>query len=190
MTEEAINYDDIADEALPVTDDEIKSIAILAERQIALEDWIEKAEERLKEGKKRLMKITSEELPDAMRVAGVKEFALANGAELKLDSKLRSNITKANEDAAMTWLRENGGADIIRNKVELSFGASEDARAEELTSELEEKGFDFNQKVTVPWNSLDAFIRVELAENEHDEAWEKMFGVYRQTSVKIVRPKA
>ena len=188
MTE--INYDEMAEESVPVSDDELKSIADLAERQMILENWIEAQEERLKEGKKKLAKITSEDLPDAMRAAGVKEFTLANGAELKLDTKIRANITKANEVDAYDWLRNNGGADIIRQKFELSFGASEDAAAENFSAQLEDMGLDFNQKLNVPWNSLDAFIRSELAQNEHSEEWEKMFGVYRQTSVKIVRPKA
>ena len=185
-----INYDDLAEEEVPVSDDELKSIADLAARQIAMEDWIERQEERLKEGKKKLAKLTSEELPEAMRAAGVKEFTLENGAELKLDSKVRASITKANEAAAYEWLRENGGADILRSKFDLSFAADEDAKAQDFAAQLEEMGLDFNQKVNVPWNSLDAFVRCELAENEHDEAWENMFGVYRQTSVKIIRPKA
>lgn len=187
---EAINYDDMAEEEVPVSDDELKSIADLAARQIAMEDWIERQEERLKEGKKKLAKLTSEDLPDAMRAAGVKEFTLENGAELKLDTKVRANITKANEADAYDWLRNNGGADIIRQKFDLSFGANEDAQAENFAAQLEEMGLDFNQKLNVPWNSLDAFVRCEIAENEHGEDWESMFGVYRQTSVKIIRPKA
>lgn len=185
-----INYDEMAEETLPVSDADLKSIADLAERQIALEDWIERQEERLKEGKKKLAKLTGEELPEAMRQAGVKEFTLENGAELKLDTKIRANITKANETEAYEWLRQHGGADIIRQKFDLSFGADEDAKAMDFASKLEELGLDYNQKLNVPWNSLDAFIRCEIAENEHGEDWEKMFGVYRQTSVKIVRPKA
>lgn len=188
MTE--INYDEMAEEEVPASDDDLKSIADLAARQIAMEDWIERQEERLKEGKKKLAKITSEELPEAMRQAGVKEFTLSNGAELKLDTKVRANITKANEADAYGWLRENGGADIIRQKFDLSFGANEDAQAEDFAAKLEELGLDYNQKLNVPWNSLDAFIRCEIAENDHGDDWEKMFGVYRQTSVKIVRPKA
>lgn len=188
MTE--INYDDMAEEEVPVTDDELKSIAVLAERQIAMEDWIERQEERLKEGKKKLAKLTGEELPDAMRTAGVKEFTLENGAELKLDSKVRASITKANEADAYDWLRDNGGADILRQKFDLSFAADEDAKAQDFAAQLEQQGLDFNQKVSVPWNSLDAFVRCELAENDRGEDWEKMFGVYRHTSVKIVRPKA
>lgn len=185
-----IDYTEFLDEDVPISDAELTSISALAERQMIMEDWIERQEERLKEGKKKLAKITSEELPEAMRAAGVKEFTLSNGAELKLDTKIRANITKANEVDAYGWLRENGGADIIRQKFDLSFGANEDAQAEDFAAKLEELGLDYNQKLNVPWNSLDAFIRCEIAENEHDEDWEKMFGVYRQTSVKIVRPKA
>ena len=184
-----INYDELVEEEVPVTDDELKSISALAERQMKLEDWIEKQEAKIKEAKKRLAKVTSEELPDALRAAGVKEFVLANGAELNLDTKIRANITKANQEAAYDWLRNHGGADILRTKFDLSFGASEDAQAEDFAEKLEALGLDFNQNTNVPWNSLDAFIRCEMKENEHGEDWENLFGVYRHTAVKIVRPK-
>ena len=75
MTDE-INYDEIAEAPVSVGDDDIKSIAELAERQIVLEDWIAAQGERLKEAQANLKKLACETLPDAMKQAGMLKFTL------------------------------------------------------------------------------------------------------------------
>lgn len=187
MTE--INYDDMAEAPVAVTDDEVKSIAELADRQIILEDFIVKTEDILKQANENLAKLTGELLPDAMRSAGVKEFTLSNGCELNLNSKIRANITEENVEFCHTWLRDNGSGEILRNKFEASFGKDDDEAAQALATHLIETDVDFSQKESIPWNTLDAFVRNKIAESDPGEDWEKAFGVYRQTSVKIVRPK-
>jgi hypothetical protein len=184
-----INYDEMVEDRVPLTDDEITSIAKLAERQMQLEDWIERAEDRLKEAKANLRKLTGEQLPEAMRAAGVSSFALENGCEISMNMDIKASITKANQEAAFNWLRETGNADIIRNEFKISYGAGEDEQADCLTSFLAEVGQDFNQKEFVHHSTLPAFVRRELEETDHDEDWEKMFGVYRHTYTKIIRPK-
>ena len=183
------NYDEMTEAPVSVSDDELLSIALLAERQMILEDWIENQEERLAEAGRNLFKITGEMLPEAMRSAGVKKFTLDNGCELNLDSKLRANITNANYEWAMNWIMESGNGAIIRDKFDLSFGADESEAAEEFSNKLTEMSLDFNQKKSIPWNTLDAFVRTEIIQNEPGQDWEDKFGVYRQTSVKIERPK-
>ena len=186
-----IDYDALAKDAasVEVSDEDLKSIAELAERQMKLEDYIEKGEEKIAEAKARLAKITAEDLPEAMRTAGVKKFELADGCVLDLNSKIRANITDKNMEWCHTWLRDSGNGEIIRNEFKTSFGAEEDAQAVDFANDLVEKGLDFTQKESIPWNTLDAFVRVEIASNEPGEEWESKFGVYRQTFVKIERPK-
>lgn len=187
----AINYDEIADAPVVVSDDELRSIAELAERQMVLEDWIEAQEDKLKEARQNLAKLTGELLPDAMRAARVREFALDNGCEIQLNMDIKASITKANQPLAFTWLRDNGNGDLIRNEYKISYGAGENDLAEALSKFLIENEQDFNQKEFVHHSTLPAFVRRELddPEKEHDEEWEKMFGVYRHTYTKIVRPK-
>lgn len=187
MTE--INYDEIAETPVTVSDTDLKSIAEYAERQIILEDWIEKQNERIKEAGKNLAKITGELLPAAMRQAGVRDFTLSNGCEVKLNADLKASITKANQEAAFEWLREHGNGDLIRNEFKISYGAGENDQAEGLADFLADVNQDFDQKEFVHHSTLPAFCRRELDEHDHGEEWEKMFGVYRFTYTKIIRPK-
>lgn len=189
MSEDTPNYDDMVEETVPVSDDEIKSISELADRQVLLEDWIEKAEDKLKEAKANMKKLTGELLPEAMREAGVREFKLSNGCEVLLNMDIKASITAANKENAFAWLRENNQGDLIRNEFKVSYGSGEDEQADCLSSFLTEVGQDFNQKEFVHHSTLPAFVRRELDEYDHGEDWEKMFGVYRHSYTKIIRPK-
>lgn len=190
MSEEAVNYDDMAEAVVPVSDDEVKSISALAERQIILEDWIENTEGKIKEAKANMKKLTGELLPDAMRTAGVREMKLDNGCALLLNMDMKASITAANKEAAFTWLRDNNQGDLIRNEFKVSYGAGEAELSDELSQYLLGADQDFSQKEFVHHSTLPAFVRRELDEHDHGEDWEKMFGVFRYTYTKIIRPKA
>lgn len=187
MTE--INYDDMAEAPVAVSDDELKSISELAERQLKLEDWITNAEQKIKEAKANMAKLTGELLPEAMRQAGVREFKLHNGCEILLNMDIKASITAANKESAFEWLRDNNQGDLIRNEFKVSYGAGEDEQSDCLVGFLTDVGQDFNQKEFVHHSTLPAFVRRELDEHDHGEDWEKMFGVYRHTYTKIIRPK-
>jgi hypothetical protein len=184
-----INYDEISEAPVKVSDDELQTIADLAHKQILLEEWINKQEEKVNEAKKKLAKLSGEDLPEALRAAGVKEFTLANGLELKLNTDIKANITKANQEWCWAWLKEHGHGDLIRNEFKVSYGVGEQDDAEEMVEFLAANHQDFNQKEFIHHSTLPAFVRRELDENDHDEEWEKRFGVYRHTYVNIVRPK-
>lgn len=184
-----INYDELAEVPVAVSDDDVKSIAALADRLLACDAWIEQQESRLKEAKKNREKLSAELIPEAMRQAGVKEFTLENGVRVETDSKIRAKIRVKDQEAAYAWLRENGMGDIIRNEFKITFGMGEDEQADCLTSFLADTGQDYNQKQDIPWNTLEAFVRREMEANDHGEDWESMFGVYRHTTTQIIRPK-
>ena len=189
MTSDAIDYDAIADEPVPVSDDELKSIADLAGRQIVLEDWIANQELRLKEAKKNLKDIAEEKLPEAMKTAKVKHFELENGFEINLSTDLRASITKANMGWCFGWLEENGHGDLIKNEFKTTFGSGEADNAQALELFLLETEQDFDHRQYVHHSTLPAFCKRELDVHEHGEDWEKRFGIFRQSKTKIVRPK-
>ena len=191
MSEDTINYDEIADTPVAVGDDEIESIAALAERQIILEDWIESANERLKEAKNNLKKLSCEKLPEAMKQAGMLEFTLDNGCKIEVKEGVHGNITKANQPWCYEWLRENNNGDLIKNEFKITFGKGEDEFSDGLVGYLNEADQAFNQKEFIHPQTLGAFVRTEVAnpEVDHDEEWEKKFGVYRSRVTSIDRPK-
>jgi hypothetical protein len=189
---DAVNYDDIADAPVTVGDDEIQSIAALAERQIILEDWIVAQGVRLKEAIANLKKISEEKLPEAMKAAGgMKKFTLENGFEIEVKEGVHGSITKANQEWCYKWLRDNNNGDLIKNEFKVTFGKGEDEFADGLSGYLLEAEQDFSQKEFIHPQTLGAFVRTEdsSTEVEHDAEWEKKFGVYRSKVASIARPK-
>jgi hypothetical protein len=184
----SINYDELADAPVSISDDELKSIADLAERQIVLEDWIAAQEEKLKQAKQNLAKLTGELLPEALRAAGVSKFALANGCEIELNTDTKANITKANQEWCFQWLNEHDMGDLVKNEFKVTFGMGDSDQADQLAEHLASVDQEFNQRAFIHPQTLSAFVRRELEDNDHDEEWEKRFGVFRHTYTKIVRP--
>lgn len=184
-----INYDEIAEAPITISDGELKSIALLAERQMIIEDWILAQSERLKEAGKNLAKIMCEELPAAMKEAGLKTFALDNGCEIELSAELKTSITEKNKPWCHNWLRENKHGDLIKNEFKTVFGMGEGEKAKALAEFLMKEDQSFTQKEAVHAQTLGAFVRSELKVSDHNEEWEKAFGVFRWKQTKITRPK-
>jgi len=170
------------------TDEQLKNIAGLIQRQINLEDWIEKEEGRLREAKVNLAKIALETLPDAMLAAGCSEYSDADGFQVKVKKDVKASITEANKEWCFKWLRGSGNGDIIRNEFKVTYGVGKDDDANLLVETLKEQGQDFNQKEYIHSRTLPAWCRAELEENDHGEEWEKKFGIFRYKVAKIVRP--
>jgi hypothetical protein len=191
MSEDTINYDEIADAPVAVSDDEVSSIASLAERQIILEDWLDAQAVRMKEAKSNLTKICEEKLPEAMKAAGMLKFTLDNGCVIEVKEGVHGNITKANQEWCYSWLRENNNGDLIKNEFKITYGKGEDEFADGLVGYLNDADQDFNQKEFIHPQTLGAFVRTEDAnpEVEHDAEWEKRFGLYRKRVSSIERPK-
>lgn len=181
-----VDYEELSNEG--PSDDQLKVISGLIERQTKIEDWIVEQEERLREAKANLAKVQTELLPNAMKAAGVTEFTDLNGYRVSVKEDLRAGITAANKDWCFQWLRENGHGDIIRNEFKITYGVGEDDHAAELVQALKDQEQDFNQKEYIHHRTLPAFVRAELEENEHDSDWEEKFGVFRQQIAKIERP--
>ena len=191
MSEDKINYDDIAETPVAIGDDDILSISELAERQVVLEDWIEDQTARLKEAKENLAKLSCEKLPEAMKQAGMLKFTLDNGCTIEVKEGVHGSITKANQPWCFEWMRDNNQGDLIKNEFKFTFGKGEGEQADNLACHAAECGMDFNQKEFVHPQTLGAFVRTEVnnPEVDHDEEWEKKFGVYRSRVTTIERPK-
>jgi hypothetical protein len=184
-----INYDEMAEapDEQP-TDNEIKSVGLLVQKQCDLEDEIEALEKKLKTTKEALRKVSWEQLPEAMFSLKCTSFELADGSKVEVGETLRCSITKANEEWCFNWLRESGNGDLIRNVVSTTFGVGEETSAEMLGVYLDSNKQPYDQKQSVHPSTLKAFCGVELDEREPDEEWRKHFGIFEQRISKITRP--
>tara|TARA_R110002020_G_scaffold153432_2_gene332829 strand:+ start:3348 stop:4010 length:663 start_codon:yes stop_codon:yes gene_type:complete len=150
------------EEQISVSDDGIQTIAVLAESQVDLEEQIEEINNQLKVLKEKHRRISEEQLPEALKEAGVSEFKLKDGTKVSTSTYYSARITPDNKEEAFGWLRENNFADLIKNTVSVSFGRDEDDAAKELRNELTRNGMSTTQKEWVEPMTLKAFVREQV----------------------------
>lgn len=182
-----MNGIDFSEDVGYVSDDELKSISELANRQISLETEVASAEKVLSDLKERLRKIKCEAIPAAMDQAGVKEFTLLDGRKLKVEEKIKASIPEQFKLKALDWLRSNEGGPLIKNKVVAMFGMGQDKQATELLSNLSMQGLNVTQDQAVHPASLTKFVRLRLEDGK--TLPEDLFSVFQYRETKIVTPK-
>ncbi len=196
-----LSLDDINEAAAQAgpTDDQLKTVALLAARQLEQERAVEAAEKALKDAKAALQQTVTKDLPDAMRAVNMTSFKTADGLEVKIVDKVYANISEERSDAAHAWLRENGYGDLIKNLVVADFKAGEEELVDKLI-ELVVKEFPktpLKRSESVHASTLKAWAAERLRElaepvepgEERKEFPEALFGVYRVNEAKVTLPK-
>jgi hypothetical protein len=154
----------------------LQTVAEMARAVSAQDTLVAQLEDRLKEEKRKLLKLTDEDLPALLHEIGLTKFELADGSKIELKPTYGAHIKIDNRDMAFTWLRDNGFDDIIKNTVSCVFGRGEDSQAEHFLKIAAEQGVPASQKEEVHPSTLKAFVkeRVEVG----DEFPMELFGAY------------
>lgn len=149
------------------SDDSLKVVAELANRQLILEREVEDLENRLKEKQEALKQIQEKDLPEALSECGLSEIKLVDGSKVTVKPFYQANPPKETYDKAMSWLRDNGHGDLIKNDVTVSFGKGEDDRAVDFKRFLSDNGTSYTDKTGVHPMTFKAFVReqVETGQN-------------------------
>lgn len=177
MKKEAIDFEeDVAE--IKVTDQQIEQIALLAEHQRNLEEAIKTQTELLEELGKQHRRISEVDLPTAMAEAGMSEFKLTNGAQIKIKPEVYASIPVAARPRTYAWLDEHGAGDIIKSKVEVAFGRDQREATKKLVAAIEGAGFDnYTTKESIHAQTLNAFVREQLEAGVNLPA--ELFSVHR-----------
>lgn len=180
---------DFLADALPQTfsDEQLKMISGLADRQVEIEKYIAKAEANLEIAKENWRKIAEKELPNAMQEIGMTEFKLSNGTVISVKQKVYASIPKDNKEPAFAWLRENNLDGVIKNTVAVQFAKGEDAKALELANNLALQGLIPEQTQNVHPQTLMALIREQL--DKGVEVPLEKFGAHVVNQAKVALPK-
>jgi len=128
--------------------------------------------------------LSEQTIPNLMQQAGISMLKLADGSSVEISKKYAARIPAAKSNEALSWLRENGFEDLIKNDLSMSFGMKQDNEAKSLAAELVEKGFNVKQKTHVHHSTLAGFVREQVESGKdvpHD-----LFGVYVADRTKIL----
>jgi hypothetical protein len=148
---------------------------------------VNELEQKLKNEKRALMKLTDEDLPTMLAEIGLTSMKLDDGSEVSIKPQYGANILVDNRPAAYEWLRENGYDDIIKNTVACTFGRGEDDKASAFKSFAEKEGYFAEQNTGIHHTTLRAFVK-ERIENGDDFPME-LFGAYVGQRAIIKRSK-
>ena len=154
----------------------LKTIAELARAVEAQSTRVSDLEALIKEEKKKLLKLTDEDLPALLHEIGMAKFELDDGSKIELKPTYGAHIKVDNRDAAFGWLRSNGFDDIIKNTVSCIFGRGEDKKAETFIKVAHDAGVPASQKEEVHPSTLKAFVK-ERVENGEEFPMD-LFGAY------------
>ena len=167
--------------------EDLSTLTGFAEAIIKQDAFVKELEEKLKEEKKKLLKMTDEDLPALMTEANSMEFTLLDGSKVTIKPQYGASIKVDNRPAAYEWLREHGPDDIIKNTISCQFGRGEDDLASSFKAFAEKEGYVPTQTEKIEPMSLRGFVK-ERVENG-DEFPMELFGAYVGQRAVITKAK-
>jgi|TARA_R110000737_G_scaffold132267_1_gene163938 hypothetical protein len=152
-----------------------------------LEDEVKEDEERLKDKKQKIDKLSGIAIPEIMESMKLKTMKLSDGSGIEIREMYSATIPVANKEGAFNWLRNNGLGDLIKNEITVSFGRNEDNKASEYADLARGRGYQPSQKLKVEPMTLKALFR-ERSENNQELPAEH-FNLFKGNRTKITRSK-
>lgn len=182
-TEDLVSYDYGEFQTSELGDNLKTTLQGLADKFEEASTTVEMLEAELAVAKENLRRVGEHEIPslmDGMRGS----LTLPDGREVSVREKTRANISKENKPVAYSWMESRGYGSIIRNRIIVDLPAGQEKLALEIARELELRRVAAKLEKSIPWQTLDAFVRERLQEGEPIPL--DVFGVFRQkfTTVK------
>ena len=194
-------------QAIEETDPEkVASVLTLARELYDLERDINVVNLKLEPLLKRHRELTTTNLPDAMKEAGVgDEFHLARDWKVVRKSTMTASLPtpggidkerdtnkqaemKERLETGLAFLVKTGNQGIIKNLFQIHLAKGETNRAKGIIHFLRTRKIPFTHGKTVHPQTLSAFVREQIAEGR--EVPLDTFGAHEVTTVKLVPPKA
>ena len=167
--------------------DDLDGVSRLAQEAADLEQEIANVEQKLKDKKKALYKITDERLPEALEEMNLQKFTLRDGSEISVKPIYAASIPKDRRDEAFQWLRDHEFGDLVKNNVTVTFGRGEDDTAKDFIGFCGEQGFVPSQIEKVEPMTLKAWLRERVEEG--DPIPLDLFGAFISQRATIKRSK-
>ncbi len=166
----------------------LSQVAAIAQLQMQQINRVAAAEEILKAEKAELLRISTIDLPEAMKQCGVEKFVTNEGIEIELKKDVQCGISVANRERAYRWLQENGYDGLIKSSVSMEFDKDHLDEAQEVAEELKERGLAVELSQSIHASTLKSFVKERMADAEAEVPLPlDLFGVfpYDVASVKL-----
>tara|TARA_R110000803_G_scaffold114438_3_gene182894 strand:- start:31 stop:603 length:573 start_codon:yes stop_codon:yes gene_type:complete len=181
--EDLVGDENVQEWTNDVSDNELSTVATLANKQLELAIELEVLEVEIKAKKEQLRLTSEQELPDAMAEAGLTQIVLKTGEKISVNEFYSAHISKANQEKAYQWLISNGHEDLIKNEVLLKFGREESMIVDETVDALKSRGLAPEVRQSVHPSTLKAFVKEQFTAG--NDIPTEPFGIYIGTKAII-----
>lgn len=170
------------------SDETLKSISALAKAQFDQAVRVADLQDQLKTANELLTKISTIDLPEAMRAAGMESFKTTDGLEINVKGEVKVGIPDTRKEEAYKWLRDNGYGGLIKADVDVTFGRDEVKKADKLIEQLTKKGYSVTFNQGVHYQTLRSFVKERMEDTESKTPFPlDLFGAFPYT-VATVKP--
>jgi chaperonin cofactor prefoldin len=184
-----MSFDPDFDNDLAPSDAALSNVAALANRQLELEAEVAELEEQLKNKINELRKISDDELPTALKQAGLDEIKLESGVRITVKDELTCSVSADKKPWVLNWLRKHKHDDIIKKEVAVIIPKGSDPKVlARLQKGIERLELDYAVEENFNTGTLKALIKEQL-ENGKPLQLDK-FGAFQINKAKITLPKA
>lgn len=164
---------------IQTSDGAVARVSAIAQEQYKAAVRVAELEDELKKAKADLLRISTVDLPEAMKEAGLEKFTTTDGLEIGVTKDVQCGISEARREAAYEWLAANGFDGIIKSDIDVVFGRGERAKAEKLLEQLRKKGLEVSFNQSIHAQTLKSFVKERLADTESGiEFPMDLFGVF------------
>lgn len=163
---------------LPIDDNDIQSLATLAEEQVKLEDEISVLADQVKSKGERARYLSEVLIPNKLDDLGMTEFRMSSGYKVQVKPFYSCKILN---DEAYVWLDENGHGGLIKTQVIRDYSRTE----REAAIEFAKTNPGFTLKEGVHYQTITAFTKEIYTRNETLPT--EFFTVFQGKKTKITR---
>jgi Asp-tRNA(Asn)/Glu-tRNA(Gln) amidotransferase B subunit len=168
---------------IDVDSNKVKDISVACSRLLDVQKQIADIENQLKTIQEQELKLSEQIIPNLMQEMGISLLKLADGSSVEVKPYYAAKIPADKTNEAFTWLRDNGHGDLIKNNVTVTFGRSEDDKANELIDLVKQKGHSYKQAEKVEPMTLKAFVKEQIQNGKMVPS--DIFGIYVANKTKI-----
>lgn len=153
---------------VPASVDTMLTLGKVIEQAYETSRLIADLEDAIKAAKQELQTLTTKTLPAIMASAKTRSHTTTAGVKIEISEFVNGTLPKTPEarEAAIQWLKDNGGASIIKTELKATLGLGEHNLAGEIRAKFEELGVTFSEDKGVHPQTLAAFGRERLKQGK------------------------
>ncbi len=131
-----------------------EELSVELEKLLTIQKNIEQKEQETKELKEDEKIQSGIVIPQIMERMNLSTLKLKDGSEVSVKKIFGASIKADKKVEAITWLRDNGLGDIVKNEFTVAFGPHEDNKAQQYATLARGQGYEPRQKVAVHASTL------------------------------------